>query len=158
VAAICDIDWWVAEFGLGDETLDPSSLPTRLVLVPVGTLDRRAVDPVEQAWRIPATERRALHVVTDEDAACALARTWMRLDLSFPLSFVEQERGVAETIAKVIEVELAGGYEEVVVLVGRLGLRRRLYRLLHDRTSDSIGRRLQTIPAVQVGLMTVAMY
>jgi hypothetical protein len=157
VGALGEIDWWVAEFGLGDESLDPTSSPNRLVLVPVGEFDRRAVMPVEQAWHIPATERRALHVVTDEDAASELATRWMHNDLSFPLSFVENENGIAETIAKVIEVELAGGYDDVVVLVGRLGLRRRLYRMLHDRTADAIGRRVHPMPAVQVGLMTVAL-
>jgi hypothetical protein len=149
--------WYVAEFGLGEDLAESTSLSSRrLVLVPVGRLDRRAVKPVEQAWRIPASERRALHVVTDEVAANDLADEWLGRGWSFPLWFVEDDGGIAATIARVILIELAGGFEEVVVLVGRLGLRRPLDRMSHHRTADAIGRRVQRIPAVQVGLLTVA--
>lgn len=131
-------------------------MPKRLVLVPVGTLDLRAVRPVELAWQMAASERRAIHVVTDEDLASELAREWMRRDLTLPLSYVEQGDGVAATIASVVLIELAAGFDEVLVLVGQLGLRRRIHRMLHDRTADAISHTVQGIPAVRVGLVTVA--
>src|SRR5262249_18493512 len=136
------VDWWISEFGLGDELAEYDTIGRRLVLVPVGGLDLRAVRPVELAWRIPAQERRAVHVVTDEAAATELATGWMQRDLSFPLYFVENKGGVAETIASLVTLDLCAGFDEVVVLAGRLDIRRRRYRLLHDRTADAIGRRL----------------
>lgn len=128
----------------------------RLVLVAVGVLDQRAVKPLEQAWRIPAVERRALHVVTDDSAANVLAREWMGRDLSLPLHFVEDEGGVGVTIAQAVRIELAGDFDDVVVLAGRLALPRRLHRLLHDGTADRISRALARVPSVQVGVVNVA--
>lgn len=149
-------DWYAARVILDGSEDEPWVVPRRLVLVAVGVVDQRAVKAVEQAWRIPAGERRALHVVTDDSVANVLAREWMRRDLSFPLRFVENEGGVGATIAQVVRVELAGDFDDVVVLAGRLVLRRRLHRLLHDRTADRISRALARVPSVQVGVVNVA--
>jgi hypothetical protein len=150
------VDWNAAQVLLDVAEDEPWAAATRLVLVAVGVLDQRAVKPLEQAWRIPAGERRALHVVTDDSAANVLAREWMRRDLSFPLHFVEDEGGVGVTIAQVVRVELAGDFDDVVVLAGRLALRRRIHRVLHDRTADRISRALARVPSVLVGVVNVA--
>jgi hypothetical protein len=125
-------------------------------LVAVGVLDQRVLRPLEQAWRIPAVERRALHVVTDDAVANVLAREWMRRDLPYPLQVVEDGGGVGATIAHVVRIELAGGFDEIVVLVGTFAPRRRLHRLLHDRTADRISRALARVPSVRIGVVNVA--
>ena len=133
---------------------DPSG---RLVLVPVGQFDLRAVTPLEYAWRIPAEERRALHVATDEQELWALADAWMGSTHSLRLHVVENDTGVASMVGRVVEYELASRFAEVVVLIGRLGIRRRAHRLLHDRSADAIHRVVARIPGVTVAGMTVAM-
>jgi hypothetical protein len=150
------LDWYVAEFGLGDELVGRESgmPPRRLVLVPVGRLDARAVKPLEQAWRVPAAERRALHVVTDQAHAEGLACEWAQGSLSLPLSFVEGDAGVAAAVARVVRMELAAGFEEIVVLAGRRVPHGWVGRVRHG-TADAIARAVQRIPAVQVGLVNV---
>lgn len=138
------------------EWLDGDSASRRLVLVTVGRFDLRAMRPLEYSWRLPASDRRALHVATDERGLWALAEVWMAGELSYPLHTVEDGGGVAATIAKVVEYELDSGFDEVVVLVGRVALSRRRYRLLHDRSADEIGRVVATIPGALAAVMTVA--
>ena len=129
----------------------------RLVLVLVDQFDRRATKTLEHAWRIPAHERRALHVALDEQAVWSLADTWMTRRLALPLHMVENDGGVAATVRRVVEYELASGFDEVIVLVGRLGLRNPLTRLLHDRSADGISAALAGVSGVTTAVMTVAM-
>ena len=129
----------------------------RLLIVPVGRFDLRASEAFEYSWCVPAQEHRALHVASDEQALWALGRDWMHRHPGIPLFTVEDIGvGVAETIARVVRLDLASGFDEVVIIVGRIALGRRVHRLLHDRTSESIARALAPIPRVLVGLMTVA--
>lgn len=128
----------------------------RLVLVLVDRFDLRASRPMEHAWRVPAHERRALHVATDPEGVWSLADTWMTRRPSIPLHMVESDGGVASTVRRVVEFELASGYDEVVVLVGRLSVRSRLRRLLHDRSADRISAVLSGLPGVTTAVMTVA--
>ena len=128
----------------------------RLVIVPVAQFDLRAAEALEYSWRVPALEHRALHVASDEQALWALGREWMRREPGLPLFTVEDDGGVGETIARVVRMELASGFDRVVVIVGRFALGRRVHRLLHDRTSESIAGAVGPIPGALVGLMTVA--
>lgn len=128
----------------------------RLVIVPVGSYDLRAKVPLEYSWRIAARERRALHVATDEADLWHLGQAWMESGFDGPLHTVEDDRGVARTIGKVVELELAGGFEQVVVLLGRVALKRRVTRLLHDRTADRIGSVVAGIPGALAAVMNVA--
>jgi hypothetical protein len=125
------------------------------VLVLVGRLDRRATQPFEYAWRIPARERRALHVAIDERELWELTDAWTAWAVSSPLHTVENDGGLARTTAKVVEYELDSGFDEVVVLAGRLGRRRCWHRLLHHRRADAIGRAMASIPGAFAALMTV---
>jgi hypothetical protein len=150
------VGWWLTEFDVDAPTTGGHALPNRLVLVPVDELDLRTLHPLAQAWRIPALERRAVHVVCGESAAGRLTEEWTRSKLSVPLFLVEDDGGVAATIARVVSVGLASGFDEVVVLVGRLRRGPRRRRLLRGRTSDTIARRLSRVPGVQVGLLTIA--
>lgn len=126
----------------------------RLVLVPVGELDRRVKTALETAWRIRARERRALHVAADEEALWRLGEAWMASGAGSRLHTVESDGGVAATIAKVVEYELASGFDQVVVIVGRVDLRR-VARLLHDRTADAIGAAVSRVPGALAALINV---
>lgn len=127
----------------------------RLVLVLVGSFDLRATVPLEYAWRRAARERRALHVAVDEAGLWALGERWMELARSLPLFTVEDDGGIARSVASVVELELAT-FDEVVVLAGRIGLGRRVHRLLHDRTADAISTALSGMPRVVTAITTVA--
>lgn len=128
----------------------------RLVIVPVGRVDLRALRPANYVARIPAAERRAVHVTVDEARLRELGEAWMSHGTPLPLQIVKNDGGVASTLARVVEVELAGGFDEVLVVVGRLGLRSRGQYRWHDRTADDIARVVGENPRALVGLMTVA--
>lgn len=128
----------------------------RLVLVLVDRFDLRAVHALEYAWQIPAHDRRALHVATDELALEQLASEWMAHRPGAPLHVIEKDSGVAATVRMAVELELGSGYDEVVVVIGRVAFRRRLHRLLHDRTSNAILRALARCPGTFTAVMTVA--
>jgi hypothetical protein len=46
----------------------------RLVVVLVGEFDRRTMEALAYSWHIPAQERRALHVATDQEQGLATRR------------------------------------------------------------------------------------
>jgi hypothetical protein len=135
---------------------DGTAAARRLVLVPVGHFDLRATRPLEYSWRIPAGDRRALHVATDERALWELADAWMASQAFHQLHTVENDGGVGRTVAKVVEYELASGFDQVVVLAGRLLPRGRWHRLLHDGTAEAIGRAVAPLPGALAALMTIA--
>jgi hypothetical protein len=127
----------------------------RLVLVPVGAWDLRTLRAAERAQSIPARARRALHVVGNDRVTHALLRAWPRNGGPFPLSFVENDGGIPATIARVVELELVSGFDEVVVIAGRLTLQGPLEWLVHDHTASRIGRAVSPIPATVTGLVAV---
>jgi hypothetical protein len=127
----------------------------RLVLVLVGRYDLRAAIPLEYAWRVAATERRALHVVDDDAEAQALADAWMTYDVPLPLHMAEADGGLGPTVRRVVQFELASGFDEVVVMIGRVAIRRR-HRWLHARRADAITKALEGLPGVAPAVMTVA--
>ena len=85
----------------------------------------------------------------------ALLEAWPRDDGPLPLSFVENDGGIPATIARVVHIELAGGFDEVVLIAGRLALHGPLERLRHDHTATRIGRAVSPIPATVTGLVAV---
>jgi hypothetical protein len=144
------VPWSALSERLGD--VDPAR---RLVVIPVGELDLRAATALDYAWRVSARERKALHVAVDEDALWRLGRAWMASGIGWPLHTVENDGGVGRTIAKAVEFELASGFEQVVVLAGRVDFRRRAARLLHDRTADRIGSAVARVPGAIGAVMNV---
>lgn len=129
----------------------------RLVLVLVDRLDLRAVRALEEAWRIPAHERRALHVAVDDDNVWSLADAWMSERPALPLHMVENDGGVAASVRRVVEHERDAGFDEIVVLMGRLGVRGRFRRLLHDHSADAIAAALAGLTGVTTAVTTVAL-
>jgi hypothetical protein len=138
------------------EALSAPIARRRLVIVPVGRVDLRATKPANYVSRIPAAERRAVHVTLDEARLWELAEAWMSRGTPLPLQIVENAGGVAPTLARVVEFELAAGFDEVLVVVGRMGLGGRRQHPWHDRTADDIARVVGANPRALVGLMTVA--
>jgi hypothetical protein len=143
-------DW----MGADDFVVESRRASERLVLVPVGTWDLRTRRALPRARTIPAREHRALHVVQDIEEARALTKAWAA-ELAIPLSFVENDGGIPATIARVVRIEIASGFEEVVVLAARLSFQGTLARLLHDHTAERIGRAVTPIPDVLAGLVAV---
>jgi len=127
----------------------------RLVVVPVGELDLRAKAALDYAARISARERKAVHVAVDQDGLWRLGQMWMANAVGWPLHTVENDGGVARTMAKTVEFELASGFDQVVVLAGRVGFRRRTALLLHDRTADRIGSAVARLPGALAAVMNV---
>jgi len=128
----------------------------RLLLIPVQSVDRRAIVALDYAGRIPADDRQAVHVLMDERALQDLGEAWMARKLPYSLSVVDDVGGVAPTIGAMVEHALHSGFDEVIVLVGRLGVRQRTHRILHDRTAEAIERVVGTIPGALTAMMTVA--
>lgn len=88
----------------------------RVVLVGVKAVDRAAVRAGEYAERIPAFERRGIHVATGP-ADDALEATWTALVPCMPLDVVHGE-GVAEAFADAARAYVAAaGVNEVVVVL-----------------------------------------
>jgi hypothetical protein len=138
-----------------DELTLPPPAARRLVVVPIGRFDLRTIRTVEYAWRIRTHERRALHVVTSESRLWALADSWMGQRESFPLHVVENDGGVAASVANLVRLELAAGFGEVVVLTGRIARRRRVERLVHHRTADAIATALLGVGGALTAVVTV---
>lgn len=129
-------------------------LPERLVIVPVSRLDARATRLLEYSRRIEACEHHALHVTKGSAEVWELGEAWMGRRPGLPLRTVDNDGGVATTVARVVELELAAGYDEVVVLIGRVGLRSRLHRCWRNRVADRIATAVSCIPGAVVAVMT----
>jgi hypothetical protein len=111
-----------------------------VVLVPVGELDRRAYEALRCAVRIPGASVRALHVSTCSDDAHAYAMRWTRAaeNIAVPLEIIEAADGVTPPIRAAVESCLRQHTGPVTVVIGRLRLRRRWHRLLHDHSAEQI--------------------
>jgi hypothetical protein len=128
----------------------------RLVLVPVGRFDRRAGRALTVARGIPARVHRAVHVTDDVAVARTLTDAWHDNQIELPLTFVENEGGVAATIARVVEMEIAAGFDEVLVIAGQYARQGPVDWIGHDGTAARISRAVRPIPAALTGLVAVA--
>jgi hypothetical protein len=128
----------------------------RLALVAVGAFDARAIAAIGYARTLPAWDRRAVHVATDRYELDLLADVWMRRDVGIPLDVIEPVRGsVPRSLADYVREQRREGRDEVVVVMGRVALRSRTHRLLHDRTADKIARALRKLDGVATSTITV---
>jgi hypothetical protein len=127
----------------------------RLVLIPIGRLDRRARRALDVAREIPARAHRAVHVARDVSEARTLSGAWHQNRIDLPLTFVENGGGVAASVARLVEVEIAAGFDEVVVIAGWCSRHGAVEWLGHDGTAASIGRAVRPIRAALTGLVAV---
>jgi hypothetical protein len=120
---------------------------SRVVLVAVGSFDRRASCAAEYASVLRADEHRALHVDTDVDETYELACAWMTdQPFGLPLDIVDDIGGVDVTLEREVTSRLTRGALEVVVLVGRVSMGSAKRRWLHDDTGGAIERAVRRIP------------
>ena len=131
---------------------------SRLVIVPVGTLDGRVTAALEVARRTPAGRHVAVHVAEDDHRAHVLGLAWMAAEHAEPLVVLddtEADADVAGGVAGYVGNELAGGVSDVVVVAGRLLPATSWHRLRHDGTASHIAARLDGDPRVITVLVPV---
>ena len=119
----------------------------RVVVVPVGILDRRATAALEVARRTRAARHVALHVAIDPRRAHALGLRWMAAGHPEPLVIVDGS-DIAGGVAAHVRIELRQGANHVVVVAGRLLPSTSWHRLIHDGTANRIAQRVDGDPRV----------
>jgi len=139
---------------LPDPDLAPDAVHRRrTVLVAIGGVDRRDVEAIRHALRVPADDRRAVHVGPDDEGVAA---AWCaHFPDGLPLELVAGP-DVAAAVADEARRTLHDGAAEVLVVIGRLagrGLRR---RLLHDGTADAIAAAIAAVPGATAEVVSVA--
>ena len=130
----------------------------RVVVVAVGTDDRRTLEALGYASRIAARRVVAVHVVDHDDRALIAAhRAQLADELGVPLIVMHPCGTVPETIAYAVECEHALGAHEVIVVGAQMRrpARWHLSRILHDRTAAQIVERVERIPKTAAVLLTV---
>ena len=127
-----------------------------MLLVAVAGLDRAAIRAVRYSRLIPATDRRAVHVVNDEDTAFALGSAWMQAGLAdrLRLEMVDPVGTVADSLAVVASDLLNGGAAEVVVLATQQ-VGRRPWRMHRDHTGMEIHREITRVQGARSLLLDV---
>ena len=136
---------------------DPEESPRRrAVIVAVGPPDRRVVVASRCAARVPADEHRAVHVATNPDDAKALGLWWMDVEPdSLRLEIVDNQGGVAATMAAQARARISAGFDEVMVLVGHLSMGGVARVLLHDHTALAVCAAVNQIPGAISALVPV---
>jgi hypothetical protein len=113
-----------------------------MVIVPVGDLDLRAVLALSRAAGLPHASVRALHLCSDGEAAHAFALRWATSDeprFAVPLDIVESSPDRWEHDVRAhLEAHRRESRGRVTVVIGRLRLRRRWHRLLHDHSAERL--------------------
>jgi hypothetical protein len=124
-----------------------------VVVVPIGDLDMRAVLALRHAAGLPHDAVRALHLCSDGAAAHAFALRWAAAGehgFTVPLDIVESPPDCwGEQVRSVVDANRRGS-GRVTVVIGRLKLRRRWHRLLHDQSAERIRRALIGVQNVDV--------
>ena len=129
---------------------------SRVVLVPVGARDQRAVLAARYAAMIPAAERRGVHVAIDPRAGEQLYLEWIyNPPAALQLDVVADIGGIACSMASAVDDWLAAGASDVVVLVGQLTMRALPRWLLHDSTALAISAAVQERPGAVAILLAV---
>jgi hypothetical protein len=128
-----------------------------MVLVPIGEIDRRAYDALQCAIRIPGASVRALHASMRGDDVHAFAMQWTRTGENFavPLEIIETADGFAAPIRAAVESCLRQHPGVVTVVIGRLRLRRRWHRALHDHSAEQILTAIGDLDRVRVEFVDI---
>jgi hypothetical protein len=126
----------------------------RVVIVPVGDLDRRALLALSRAVDLPHASVRAVHLCPDSEAAHAFALQWASAGgdcFAVPLDIVESPPDRwDEQFREIVQSHIRESPCGVTVVIGRLRLRRRWHRLLHDHSAERIRGAVVDIPNVHI--------
>lgn len=120
-----------------------------LVILLVGSVDRRILPAVRFLSRLPDTELRAVHISVDSGASQRLALDWMDVGLSWlPLHIHEPgAETLEESVRRLLERQTDPG-RPVTVVVPELEFGRWWSPLLHRRSARRIARQLQPLRTV----------
>jgi K+-sensing histidine kinase KdpD len=129
-----------------------TSDPTRpLVIVPVGSFDRRTIQALRQALQRPDAIVRAVHVANDDAEAATLASRWFAQDLpSLDITDLQPSATVEQTITDWVTQAVAAHLGPATVILGRLVHRRAWQRVVHRRTAERLAAALGHLPGVTV--------
>ena len=126
------------------------------VVVPIDDLDAAGARAISHARSLGAISVRAVHAGLDPDEAEVLMRRWLELEAPIPLDVIEcWDRDVPRSLERYV-LELARGDREITVVMPRRDFPTLRERLLHDRTSRSIVRRLTRYPHIDVSVVPYA--
>jgi hypothetical protein len=128
-----------------------------VVLVPVGELDKRAYRALRRAVEVADGSVRAVHICDEGEDADAFETHWTLtgMNMSVPLEIVETTDECAPSIRATVEAELRAHTGTVTIVIGRLLLRRRWHRLLHDQSAERIIDAVAGLERVRVEVVDV---
>jgi len=122
-------------------------------IVLVDRADRAAIRAIRYALSLGASDVRAVHAAAEPELQEDLIRRWMELRLPVPLDLIEcWDRDVARSLERYV-VERMGEHTEITVVLPRRDFETLRQRLLHDRTSRSIGRALGRYAHVDIAVI-----
>jgi len=128
-----------------------------LVIVPVGSFDRRTTAALGAARHQPGALVRAVHVASDDGQDAVLASRWFDNELpSLDITDRPPTATIEQTVANWVEQAVATHLAPVTVILGRLVHRRAWHGLLHRRTADRIAAVLTGLSGVTVAFADVA--
>jgi K+-sensing histidine kinase KdpD len=140
--------------GTGEPGMSDPTQP--LVIVPVGSFDRRTTQALDAAVSRPGAIVRAVHVASDDAEAATLASHWFALGLpSLDITDPEPATTVEQAITDWVTRAAAAHLGPITVILGRLVHRRTWHRLLHRRTAERLAARLGHLPGVTVTFVDV---
>ncbi len=123
------------------------------VVVLVDRVDRASIQAMRYAVSLGAQEVWGVHAAVDHENQQEVLERWLDLFQPVPLQIIEcWDRNVSRSIESYV-VEIAGPGDEVTVVLPRRDYSQLRQRILHDRTSRSIGRALGRYAHVDVSVV-----
>lgn len=121
-----------------------------VVVVLVDRVDRASVEAVRYAASLRGTVTWGVHAAVDQENQGKIIDQWLERFAPVPLQVIEcPDRNVARTLESYV-TQIAGPEDEVTVVLPRRDYDQARQRMLHDRTSSRISRRLQRYAHVNV--------
>jgi hypothetical protein len=120
-----------------------------VVVVLVGSVDRRILPALRFVSGLPRTDIRALHVSVDPERTRQLASDWMELGLSWlPLDIHEPTADSLPVAVRQLVEGHASGTRELLVVLPEFDSSRWWHPLLHRRSARRIATQLHGLPNV----------
>ena len=126
--------------------------PRHVAILLAGRLDRSVIKALRYVRSVNAIETRVMHAAADPDHAAHLLDQWAELGflLQARLDVVRcPDRNVTRAVRDYVR-EVEADDTEITIVIPRRDYHGRLQGLLHDRTSRSLARVLQSAPHVNV--------